>query len=411
MAGVSVLREETFLDQVEKVRYEVKNKFSKARLVLQERELSLLSELQELVAIYRGDEIEEEIHQLYISKEQIMATRRDYGDQENLKQSLPLMDARIRELENCVESAKNSLRSVVLDWDQELEGRLSDIGGIRLYGLVEYKNKSEPVLLAGKHSPYKSTTPGVFAYPHSITIDPQTKNVYICDGGNNRVQVFTNTFEFLFQFDEKMDSPCGLSIFHDKIYVTQYQCDTVNVYAAQGNLLQSVGGRGDRELEFDRPMGITVSDKKNIIYVCDNFNDRMQCLNLDLTFNGFIPYICGPRDIQLTQEAILILKAGYQCISIFNYAHHFIREIIRCGHGSQLINPLFFCLDPQNNIILSDWSVHCVAIFSGRGHMIHKFGRQGDGRGEFIRPRGIALDSENRILVASYNPNYPIQLF
>ena len=235
-------------------------------------------------------------------------------NQETVVKSVAVMDERIRELELILESTETRMRRVELEWDGTLEERLSEIGRIRIIGLLDYKKKGQPVLTAFKHSSNISTEAGVFCNPESTSIHPQTNNVYICDYGNSRVQVFTSSFRFLFQFSEKMDGPCGICFSENKVYVTQAKSHCLNVYSVEGKFLQSVGEKGGKEIEFDTPCGIEVSVLKNLIYVCDNRNDRIQCLNLDLTFNSFILHIYGPRDIELTQNEIVVLKAGYHCI-------------------------------------------------------------------------------------------------
>ena len=72
-----------------------------------------------------------------------------------------------------------------------------------------------------------------------------------------------------------------------------------------------------------------------------------------------------------------------------------------------MINPWYFCLDREFNILITDQSACSVLIFSDRGQLLHKFGKGGEGRGDLIVPTGIALDQE----VVSENPLYCIQLF
>ena len=236
--------------------------------------------------------------------------------------------------------------------------------------------------------------------------------ILACYSRNNRVQVFTSSFQFLFQLNERMHGPCGICFSENKVYVAQDRSNCLNVYSIEGRLLHSVGVKGEKELEFDVPCGLEVSLlRTNLIYVCDNKNDRIQCLNFDLTFNSFIFHICGPRDIKLAQNEIVVLNGGYHCVILFNYSHQFVREMIRCGEGTPLTRPLFFCLDEQNNILMTDYLSHCVAIFSIRGELIHKFGKEGGNKGEFILPKGIALNYDNKIIVLSSNPTNCIQLF
>ena len=376
------------------------------------REAALLSEHQ-LVASYKGEEVREQIQKISNSKEIIMFALKGNENYEALELSIAPLNSRIRELELILESTETRMRRVELEWDGTLEERLSEIGRIRIIGLLDYKKKGEPVLTACKHSSKASTEAGVFGYPQSISIHPRTNNVYICDHGNNRVQVFTSSFQFLFQFNEKMNGPCGICCTENNVYVTQAVSNCLNVYSVEGKLLRSVGekGSGRKELEFNIPCGIEVSMLKNLIYVCDNRNHRIQCLNMILTFNSFIVHILGPRDIKLTQNEIVVLKTGYHCIYLFNYSHQFVREMIRCGEGTPLTYPIFFCLDQQNNILMTDDTSHCVAIFSIRGELIHKFGKEGENRGELLEPSGIALNSDNKIIVLSRNPTNCIQLF
>ena len=137
---------------------------------------------------------------------------------ETVVKSVAVMNDRIRELELILESTETRMRRVELEWDGTLEERLSEIGRIRIIRLLDYKKKGEPVLTAFKHSSKVSTEAGVFTYPRSISIHPQTNNVYICDYGNNRVQVFTSSFQFSFQFNEKMHGPRGICFNENKVY-------------------------------------------------------------------------------------------------------------------------------------------------------------------------------------------------
>ena len=392
------------------MREEIRARFSRSHELLREREAALLSELDELVASYRGEGVREQIQELNRIMESMKTTVQRNENQETVATSVAVMNARIRELEVGLETAKDRMRRVELEWDGELEERLSGLGGIRVIGLLDYRKKGTPVMATGKHS-ISNKEAGMFRFPSAVTIDPQTNNVYICDQGNNRIQVFNSSFEFLFQFNNKMSEPRYACISENKVYVTQFNGHCLTVYSIEGKLLGSVGKKGKGKLGFDWPTGVAVSTLKNLIYVCDHVNNRIQCLNINLTFNSFIESILHPNDIQLTQNEIVVLKEGYHCVCLFNYSHQFVREMIRCGLGTLLTQPLFFCLDLQNNILMTDYSSPCVAIFSFRGEFIHKFGKEGYSRGEFDYPTGIALDSDNRIIVISWNDSNCIQLF
>ena len=213
--------------------------------MLQERETALLSERQQLEDTYRGEGVDKQIDQLRIHKEQTIATLTDNKNKEFLEQSVVQLDARMRELTANLETARDRMRRVELGWDGSLEGMLSRTGSIRVREVLDYKEKGNPVMVAGKHRDNTSLIPGEFYYPNSIAIDSETNNIYVCDGGNNRVQVFNESLEFLFSLSDKMSSPDGICINLNRVYVTQFNAHSPTVYSIEGRYIQSFGRRGN----------------------------------------------------------------------------------------------------------------------------------------------------------------------
>ena len=99
---------------------------------------------------------------------------------------------------------------------------LSRTGSIRVRGEPDYKEKGNPVMVAGKLREAVTSTPGEFYCPYSIAIDLETNNIFVCDGRNSRVQVFNEFFEFLFTFSEEMNRTVGICINLNRVYVTQF---------------------------------------------------------------------------------------------------------------------------------------------------------------------------------------------
>ena len=367
--------------------------------------------MDQLEERYRGNAITEQIEDLKKLEEVELSTSKVNKNKDIIIQHVSELDDRVRKLREDWEKVRASMRRVELEWNAELEARLSELGEIRVSAFRDYNELENPVIVVGKHSYSISKFAGVFCNPRSIAIHPETNNVYVCDAVNNRVQVFTKSLQFLFDFSEKMNLPYGMCISNNSVYVTQFMSHCLNKYTAEGKFLKSVGKEGKNKLEFIKPTGVAASNVKNRIYVCDWDNSRIQCLNLNLTFNSVISDIPHPRDIKITAEEIVVLAEGKHCLRYYNYTHQLIREIIPRGEGGFVTDPWRFCLDAEQKILITDWSAHCVQIFSSKGELKHKFGREGTGRGEFSNPAGIAVDSENRIIVASLNPNFCLQIF
>ena len=274
MASIGATGEDDFLSHVMRVRSEIRDKFLRAHKVLQDREADLLAKLQELEDEFIGDVMRKQIKQLNLSKDALVNTLTGNASKEVLEKSTAPIDVSILELERKLQNVKDIYKSVTLDWDVELEDKLSLTGDILLNGVTErlvrdYKKIKMPVVTFGKYSDYMSSSPGVFCHPNGLTIDPTTNYVYICDGGNNRIQVFNKSFEFLFHFSDKMDGPSGICIKRNKVYVTQFRSNLLTVYSTDGNCLESVGGKGKNHLNFDQPSELDISTELNRIYIAE----------------------------------------------------------------------------------------------------------------------------------------------
>ena len=413
MASIDVV-EDSFLSRVERVRSDIQSKFLRAHRALQAREADLLAELQRLADEYTGEGIMLQIKRLSNSKDALRDFLTEKENKEILNQSLAPIIAGIAELEMKLQRAKDTYKSVSLEWDVELEERLSVAGEIRLNtvkeGIRDYKKIGDPIAVFGKYSK-EGSSPGVFRSPSGLAINLVNNYIYITGGGNNRIQVFNKSFEFVFQFSDKINAPNGICIRQDKVYVTQLRFHCLNVYSTEGKYLKSIGIQGKEELQFDVPAGLDVSTDKNIIYIAEMHNNRIQCLDLNLKFNSFIEDICYPSDVKLASDEIIVLSARNPCVSLYTYSHQLIREIIPRGGGNPVLLPACLTLDSSSNILFADLNAHCVCVYSIVGELIHIFGKEGEKRGDFIEPFGLAFDVEGRLLVASKSPENYIQVF
>ena len=416
MASIAAIGRDDFLLHVMRVRSEIRDKFLKAHKVLQDRETDLLAKLQEWEDEFIGDVMTQKINHLSITKSGLITLLKGNENKDLLNQNLANIHSRIEELKDKFQTAKYTYKSVTLEWDVELEDKLSLTGDILLNGVTQkevrdYKKVEMPVVTFAKHSKSKSSTPGVFCNPRGITIDPTSNYFYICDSGNNRVQIFNKSFEFIFLFSDKMEGPADICIKHNKVYVTQYKSNLLTVYSTDGKYLESVGGKGSNHLEFDRPLGLDISTELNKIYIAELGNHIIQSLNLDLSFYSIIDDILGVLDVKLTSEEIVVLSSRNPCVSLYSYSHQLIREMIPYNEICQLKLPVRFNLDAFFNILITDMKSHCVCVYSYRGEFLHKFGKEGDQKGDFIAPKGITICCQGRIFVTSNNPNHPVQIF
>ena len=240
-----------------------------------------------------------------------------------------------------------------------------------------------------------------------------TGNIYIADEANQRVQVFSNNGDYIFKFCEKMNQPRCICISKNTVLVTQYGGHRVNKYELRGKLIKSFGSNGNGEGYFNAPLGVDVSDINRNIYVCDYNNKRVQILTEELQFHSILGLgiFTFPCDVKVTRDKVLVLDQSDPCMFIFSSKHTLTNRLISRGVGKQTNNPYCFDIDRDYNIIMSDINNCCVYVFNSEGEQINKFGKQGQGIGEFSLPYGIALDNSGHIIVVCQKNVNCLQFF
>ena len=122
--------------------------------------------------------------------------------------------------------------------------------------------------------------PGQLDDPGSITLI--SNKLFVCDGGNDRVQVFDTDLNFLDSFGTRGsgegETSCLLDISADRdgcLYVADFDNDRVQVFSQSGSFLRSFGKRdsGPGTGELCGPCGIHVHNEH--VYITERFSRRI----------------------------------------------------------------------------------------------------------------------------------------
>ena len=414
-----------FPEQMKESRKKIRDSFKRSHEALQVRESILLSRVDEIEREYnsRSEEMNtlvEALNKATLQCEETLAANKLTDINQILRTAI---DKKIQEL------TADTYTSIEFEWDNLFETGIEQLGSIKLYSetmisptsifpphvkpvVPDYRTKQLPTAYCCKGSS-KQNSPGELNYPSCITIHYKTGNIYMAEFGNNRVQVFRYNGEYVFMFSEKMNSPKGICISQNRVFVTQFHGNCINMYEQEGKLIKSVGSEGNGEAQFKYPLGLDVSDRTNNIYVCDSLNHRVQILTEELKYHSVlgIDLLKSPRDVKVTRDRVFVLACNDPCMFVFNSDHVLTNRLITRGVGKQANTPFYFDIDREHNIIMSDYRNHCVYIFNQEGEQIHKFGKQGQGIGEFYYPRGVALDNTGRIIVVCEKDTNCLQFF
>ena len=172
----------------------------------------------------------------------------------------------------------------------------------------------------------------------------------------------------------------------------------------------SVSGSSDEQLHS--PRGLTVSTDGDV-FVADCDNNRIKILDESLRFKRHVTHqsMKRPLDVKLTRDEMFVLCHSSPCVLVFSHAGEMTRFLFTRGYGMQVTYALFFCLDAEQNLLISDFGVNNVKIFSKDGILLHIIGQAGHERGMFYQPKGIALTKSLNLVILSNNKNFRLQMF
>ena len=416
----------TFTEQIKQTRIKIQDSFKRSHEALRVREHYLLSRVEEIETEFNKKT--QEMNKLLEALNKTKSISSDILTDNKLKDTREKVQKAIDD--NIKELSNNTENAIEFEWDFLFETDIEQLGSVNLNGqsktslsrafppqvkvvVPDYKTKHLPTAYSCKISTDQKA-PGELSNAAILAIHHKTGQIYVVEESNHRVQVFNYNGESLFIFSEKMWTPAGICFINNNVIVTQWNAHCMNLYELGGKLVKSVGSVGSGEGQFQNPHGVDVSPSNNYIYVCDCWNNRVQTFTEDLQFHSMlgIGMLNRPCDVKVTRDRVLVLDQSDPCLFVFSSDHVLTNRLItRCGDAKQTNSPLCFDIDREYNIIMSDYDNHCVYVFSQEGEQIHKFGKQGQGIGEFYCPRGIALDNIGRIIVVCGKDKACLQIF
>ena len=294
----------------------------------------------------------------------------------------------------------------------KLESLIAEFGEVIDWEVPDYSLKREPVLTAGKFGTGVNELLAI-----GLAIDESNELIYLADWGNKRIQIVSFKGDFIKQFGQnKLSRPCGIAITSEHIYVTDIELHALFQFNKNNfELLNRTGTEGQTDGQFNVPTGLC-TDYSGDVYVADCDNNRVCIFSNDLQFKSKlrIGQLDSPTDVKLTPDCqVVVLDYSPECVHFYSRDGHRLSSCVSRGEGPEYLVhiPSFLCMDPAGNIILSDCGNHSIKILSEHGHLIHTIGREGNGIGELMHPRGISVSNSGIIFVVSANDNFSIQCF
>lgn len=223
-----------------------------------------------------------------------------------------------------------------------------------------FDTSGKPLFKFGKAGSGK----GEFQFPYGIAGDKEN-HVYVADMYTGNISIFDAKGKFIKYFPDPkklIQSPGGLRIFDDKLYVTDIKQNKVYVFTLAGKKLMEIGGPGADNGKFLAPNAVT-ADRAGQIYVSDSGNNRVQVFDK----NGkFLKIINGSKD----------------------------------GKGQAMfINPRGVAVNSQGTVYIVSNMTHNIYAFDASGKQVQVLGGMGTDEGQLYLPNGLFIDDRDTLFV------------
>ena len=387
-------------EQVTLKKEEVRSNFHQLHGLLAVRETFLLKEMDEVVTRARQEVAEKRatLQALYAAREGL---ERDLT-QNKLKK---LLEKNLRAIEDEIgeEVARDvNVSWMELDWKKEqLEQSVIDVCRV-----VTLKERPQPRIdYSAKKCPvwsYDGTCSGEITNPMQIAIDDRTQNIFVADYNADRIQVFDGEGNHLYQIPTPPE-PIGITLSDEYIFVS---ADKKLVKIEKSNKQSIISVKTDNII-----WGIDTNSNTDI-YGCEIMNQSIAVFDKDLNFQKRIKLrstqvrsdTCT-SSIKLYEDKMYVMFRGYSSPPFHLQIFDLEGELVKCLiEENEIGSSEFFSIDRLGNFIVADWEGDQIKIFSKEGTVLHTITSDMlPGDQKFYHPFGVAIDKQNRIIVANMN--------
>ena len=389
-------------ERVELKKEEVRSNFQQFHDLLFVRENFVLKEMDDIVTLARQEvaEKKETLQELYSARN---ALERELT-QNKLKK---ILEKNLRVLES--EIGEEVARGVNVGWmglewkREELEELVIEVCKVvslkkRPVTRVDYSTKLCPVWS------HDGTGSRQIIEPSQLVIDVSTQNIFVADYSADRIQVFNAEGNHLYEISTPPE-PIGIALTDEFIFVSSDIQLLLKIEKSSNKPIKSVQTE-------NRIFGIE-SNNNSDIYLCEYNNQSIVVFNKDLEFQERFKLNSTQVNpdtlthcMKLHEGNMYVMFGHYSSppplhLQIFTLKGELVRCLIeqsqiRCSH--------FFSIDQLGNIFVADWNGNQIKIFSKEGDVLHTITSDmlpGDQR--LSNPHGVAIDKQNKIIVAHKN--------
>lgn len=289
----------------------------------------------------------------------------------------------------------------------------------RIQFLTRFSNSSD---IVGKRSKFKTFVAGAenplpIVKPYGLAI--QKGKLFIADAAIAGLQVIDldkNSFEYFLPSGRgqlKLPINCYLDE-GGNLFVSDINRKQIVVFDDKLEYKGEIGGG-----ENFKPADVFVAG--NIIFVTDPNNNRINVydtINSQPLFSfpegakvGDENWLYNPLNLFVKDDKIYVTDFGDSRIKIFTMKGDFINSVGSYGQGhGQFVRPKGIAVDREKNLYVVDAGFENVQIFNDKGQLLMFFGGSYKGPGDMYLPAKVTIDYKNVSFFEKYvDPAYELK--
>ena len=186
--------------------------------------------------------------------------------------------------------------------------RLGEIEQVPLY-VPHYATCHTSIVATGK----ESRAPGELVVPCGVAIHDETHHIFVANTSNHRVDIFSETGEFLHQLGVgQLSSPYGIATHGDSVYVSCRDYTISKISLTELCRVRRIGGYGSNNGQFNGPSQLT-TDPIGRVFIADTGNNRI-CIHdpvLNHLRNITHQSMSYPYDLKVSRDRLYVLHREY----------------------------------------------------------------------------------------------------
>ena len=229
--------------------------------------------------------------------------------------------------------------------------------------------------------------------------------VFLLDKEGKKIQTYGSKGDR----PDQMRYPKGVAVDNDdNVYVASEH--KLQKFSRDGHLIKCVGQYGSKDGEFNCPTGVKIHH--GYVYVCDQYNDRIQVFDTDLNFirtfgslGSGMGHFNEPYDLDFDSEGKAYIADGHNDrIQVVDKSGQFVRQLGQEEGEGNLKWPTAVHVVGQF-VYVSNEGHGCISVYQTSGQFVTSFGEYGEGERELIGPYGITSDQNGFVYVTDFNNN------